>query len=337
MENRVDPKYPVRVVIVSMFDGESGIWAERMPLQTTVSFPHGYRDLSYDPERQLLKVVTGVGTAKAAASIMALGLDHRFDLSRAYWIVAGIAGGNPNTISVGSAAWAEWIVDGDLAHEIDPREIPAAWSTGRLPLFRKEPFEKPVGESLGEAYRLDPGLVDWAYELTKGISLEDSEDLRLLRGQYTAHQAAQDSPRVMKGDSISGSTLWHGKLMNEWAEQWVDYWSEGRAIFVTTAMEDTGILQALTLLDRGGFSDFRRVLVLRSVCNYSMQPSHMSAPESLAREGKSAYSAFKPALDSVFVVASRVVLEIVDNWETYSVSVPSGRFGTLPLKRPEGC
>ena len=68
-------------------------------------------------------MVTGIGTAKSAASVMALGLDERFDLSKAYWIVAGIAGIDPEDATMGSAVWSEYLVDGDLSHEIDPREI----------------------------------------------------------------------------------------------------------------------------------------------------------------------------------------------------------------------
>jgi purine nucleoside permease len=40
--------------------------------------------------------------------MMALGMDPRFDLSQAYWLVAGIAGVNPLEASIGSAAWVEW-------------------------------------------------------------------------------------------------------------------------------------------------------------------------------------------------------------------------------------
>ena len=69
-------------------------------------------------------MVTGVGTAKAAASVMALGLDPRFDLSKAYWIVAGIGGGDPADVSLGSAVWADHVIDGDLSFEIDARQIP---------------------------------------------------------------------------------------------------------------------------------------------------------------------------------------------------------------------
>ena len=114
---------PVRVVVVTTFElgddtgdkpGEFQAWAERLPLPQTIAFPQGYRALRYDPQKQVLGIVTGEGSLHGAASIMALGMDPRFDLSRAYWIVAGIAGIDPNTASVGSAAWAEWLIDREI-------------------------------------------------------------------------------------------------------------------------------------------------------------------------------------------------------------------------------
>src|ERR1700730_10358071 len=80
-----------------------------LPLQKTIAFPQGYRALRYNPEKQVLGIVTGEGALRGAASIMALGMDPRFDLSHAYWIVPAIAGIDPNVASVGSAAWAEWV------------------------------------------------------------------------------------------------------------------------------------------------------------------------------------------------------------------------------------
>ena len=46
---------------------------------------------------------------------MALGADPRFDLSKAYWLVAGIGGGDPADVSLGSAVWADHVLDGDIA------------------------------------------------------------------------------------------------------------------------------------------------------------------------------------------------------------------------------
>src|SRR5438270_3358645 len=132
---------PIKVVVVTMFEqgadtgdapGEFQYWVEREKLDRVLPFPAGNRDLRMN-SRGVLGVVTGVGTAKAASTIMALGLDPRFDLTKAYWLVAGIAGVNPSAASIGSAAWAEWVVGGDLAHEIDAREIPADGKTGMVP------------------------------------------------------------------------------------------------------------------------------------------------------------------------------------------------------------
>src|SRR5205823_5754534 len=179
---------PIRVVVVGKdtgdTPGEFQDWVERLPLNETLDFPQGYRGLRLNREKGVLGLVTGVGTARAAASIMALGMDSRFDLSRAYWLVAGIAGADPADMSLGPAAWAEWVVDGDLAHEIDAREMPPDWSTGYTPLDRATPFPQPVPEVGGMVYHLDPGLVDWAWHLTREVTLADSPSLAQSRAAY---------------------------------------------------------------------------------------------------------------------------------------------------------
>jgi purine nucleoside permease len=89
--------------------GELQYWVERNHLDKILPFPQAYHDLRMNRDG-VLAVLTGMGTAKAAGSIMALGLDPRFDLRKSYWIVAGIAGVDPADASLGSAAWAEWVV-----------------------------------------------------------------------------------------------------------------------------------------------------------------------------------------------------------------------------------
>ncbi|MEO0425685.1 MAG: purine nucleoside permease, partial [Pseudomonadota bacterium] len=130
---------PVRVVIITMFEigedtgdvpGEFQFWKERRPFDVVIPFPHSHHDLHYDPHDQVLAVVAGIGSTKTTAATMALGLDTRFDLSKAYWLVAGIAGIDPEDASIGSAVWSAYLVDGDLSHEIDAREKPEDWPTG---------------------------------------------------------------------------------------------------------------------------------------------------------------------------------------------------------------
>jgi purine nucleoside permease len=176
----------------------------------------------------LIGTVTGEGTAKAATSIMALGLDPRFDFSQAYWLVAGIAGIDPNRGTVGSAVWADYVLDGDLAHEIDSREIPKDWPDGFTPLGKTMPFERPRNESIGEVYALNSGPVHWAYQLTRSLRLTDNEKAQRDRERYHGFPRALAGPEVLIGATLSSSTYWHGRLLNQWAHDWVKYWTDGK-------------------------------------------------------------------------------------------------------------
>ncbi len=323
---------PIRAVVVAMFEigedtgdqpGEFQYWVERWPLAERLALPQGYRDLRYDPATGVLGVVTGIGTFRSASTIMGLGMDPRFDLTKAYWLVAGIAGADPHDMSLGSAAWAEWVIDGDLAHEIDPREMPADWTTGYLPLRRTRPYQQPLPQDVeGVRYRLDPGLVEWAYRLTRDIPLLDGEGAAELRARYVGFPVAQRPPFVLKGDQLAAMTYWHGALLNQWANDWVDYWTEGAGEFVTSAMEDTGTLQALTFLANAGRVDVSRVLVLRTASNFVMQHEGITAEESLSGEKKGGYSAYIPSLENAWRAGGAVLRELTSNWDRYEATVP---------------
>jgi purine nucleoside permease len=330
------PKIPIKVVLVSMFEagessgdrpGEFQYWVERLPLSETVDFPAGTRDLQYNAELGVLGVVTGIGNTQAAITITALGLDERFDLSNAYWLVAGISGVDPEDASTGSAVWAEWLVDGDLSHEIDPREAPEEWKTGYIPLRMTQPYEQPLPERIKTdmVVRLQPSLVDWAYNLTKDIELDDNKEIQNMREQYSNFPNAQTPPRVLKGDQLAASTYWHGELLNTWANDWVKYWTEGEGNFVTSAMEEMGTYQSLMRLEKLGKVDKERLLVLRTASNFTMQWTGVSAYESLAGEKLSGkgYSAYIPSLEAAYRVGQPVIMELVENWGTYEDTLPN--------------
>jgi purine nucleoside permease len=319
----------VKVVVVAMYEqgadtgdapGEFQYWVEREHLDKVIPFPAGNHDLRMN-SNGVLGVLTGVGTAKAAATIMALGVDPRFDLTHAYWVVAGIAGGNPANVSLGSAVWAHWVVDGDLAHEIDAREIPPDWPTGYVPLRKSTPYEQPVNTELDEVYELNASLVQWAYQLTKDLPLPDNTAIAERRSHFS-QPAAKKPPFVFIGDDLSASTFWHGHKMDAWANAWVSYYTRGKGNFAVTGMEDTGTLQSLKFLAHAGNADWNRILVLRTVSNYDQPPPGMTAWESLSAEKAGKYSGFLPALESAYSVGHVVVDKLVEDWAHAQNQVP---------------
>lgn len=319
----------VKVVVVSMFEigadtgdvaAEFQLWKERQHLNTRFPFAH-HHDLYFNAKTGVLGMVTGMGTANSATAVMALGLDPRFDLSKAYWLIAGIAGVDPEDASIGSAAWAEYLVDGDLAHEIDPREMPADWPTGYFARNSKKPYDPNKPKPDGEVFRLNPALTEWAYQLTKDVALPDNESLKHEREQFVGYPNALKPPFVLKGDNLAGMTFWHGKILNEWANRWVDYWSDGKGQFVTSAMEDTGSFQSLTYLHPTGKVNKDRVMVLRTASNYTMQPPGMGAAEHLLKENEG-YAGLNASVEAAYQVGSVVVNEIVTKWSTYRNTTP---------------
>jgi purine nucleoside permease len=329
------PQKPIeiKVVVVSMFEvgadtgdvpGEYQYWVEREHLDTVLPFSEGYHDLRMNKDG-VLGVLTGVGTARAAATIMALGRDPRFDLTHAYFVVAGIAGIDPAMGSLGSAVWADYVVDGDLAHEIDAREIPKDWKTGYVPLGKSTPYEQPRQARFGDdgiVYHLNPVLVEWAFQITKDTKLEDNEGMRERRQQFE-DAAAKRPPFVLRGADLSASTFWHGKLLNQWARDWVKYQTDGKGTYAVCGMEDTGTLQSLVWLARAGKVDANRVLVLRTASNYDQQRTGKTAAESLAETKIRQYSAYMPSLEAAYRVGHIVVDELVARWSDTRDKLPS--------------
>jgi purine nucleoside permease len=321
---------PIKVVIVTMFErgedsgdvpGEYQLWVEREHLDQILPLPAGYHHLRLSRDG-VLGMVTGVGTAKAAASVMAVGLDPRFDLSRAYWIVAGIGGGDPADVSLGSAVWADHVVDGDLAFELDARQIPPDWTTGYIPLRKEKPYEEPATSEYGELYTLNPSLVSWALNLTKDVPLADSDSLRRFRARFPGFPNALKPPFVTRGDTLSASTFWHGSKLDEWANAWTRYYTAGKGNYMIAGMEDSGTLLALTFLNQAGRADLQRVLVLRTVSNYDREPTGTSAAESLKQMASGNYSAYMPALEAAERVGDKVVRDLVQHWADRESTIP---------------
>jgi purine nucleoside permease len=319
-------RIPVKVVVVAAFDDELKNWISELPLSVTIPFPQGFEALHYNPDLQVLGITTGQGKAHAAASIMGLGFDPRFDLSHAYWMIAAIAGVDPNKASVASVPWAKFIVDGDLAYQIDAREIPAGWSTGYVPFGRSAPYERPpepyFSNGVQQVYQLNASLADFAFRLTDKVSLPDDANLQRVRAGYRHYPNALKPPFVLEGDDLATDTFWHGDLLNTWAENWIAYWTAGQGSFVMGEFEDSGIAQALQFLSQVRRADPNRLLVLRGGSNYTVQPKGQRPAQFLKGENLGGLSSLHEALNDLYQVGRIVVVELSHNWDIYGNRIP---------------
>ncbi|HEY4356391.1 MAG TPA: purine nucleoside permease [Acidobacteriaceae bacterium] len=321
--------WPIRAVIVTTFEvgndtgdapGEFQFWVEREHLTEVIDFPGGVHPLRTNPEHTVLGMVSGTTLVNATASMMALGLDPRFDLTHAYFLINGIAGVDPRAASMGSAAWAEYVV-GDVAREIDPRDAPASWPYGIFPTSAHEPNPASIDDPVwhrSNLYPLNLNLVHWAYAQTKDLKLGDDPKVAEWRAGYTEFPAALKPPFVLLGDSFASDYYWHGTVMTRYAEDWVKLWTHGKGTFVMTEMEDSGYMEAVGRLAALHRVDPNRVLVLRGGSNYCMPKAGHTAIESVTAP----YIGGRLALESVYLTGSTVLHQLLANWKTTENIVP---------------
>ncbi len=320
---------PVKVAVVVTFEvgqdtgdkpGEFQFWAEREKWGQPVIIPGVDHPVLTDAHGTI-GVVSGT-TVRASNQIMALVLSGKFDFSKTYWVVNGIAGANPAVASVGSASWAHYVIDGDVAYEIDSREADSSWPYAIIPIGSTVPNERPSREGWEPdtmAYELNGSLVDWAYALTKDTRIPDSDAMRELRALYDGFPNAQKPPFVLCGETFGSCRYWHGKALTQWASDWTRLWTGGRGQFAMSDMEDQGIAAALSRLSRMGRVDFQRVLFLRTASNYCMQAPKEEVNKSLHSE----YAGYLPSLEAAYRVGSRVTHELTAQWDTYREKTPA--------------
>jgi purine nucleoside permease len=320
---------PVKVAVVVTFEvgadrgdrpGEFQYWVERENWTQEIRIPGVDHPVLTDGHGTI-GVVSGT-TVRASNQIMALVMSGAFDFSRTYWVVNGIAGVNPAVASIGSAAWAHYVIDGDIGYEIDSREADPSWPYGICPIGSKVPNQKPTRENWEPdtmAFRLNPALVDWAYALTRDTPIPDSDAMRAYRARYEGYPEAQKPPFVLCGESFGSCRYWHGSVMTRWASDWTALWTGGQGRLAMSDMEDQGIAAALTLLSKMGRVDFQRVLFLRTGSNYCMQGARQAVGDSLHAE----YAGYLPSLEAAYRVGSRVTHEIAARWDEYSERPPT--------------
>lgn len=319
--------------------GELHHWLDRLHLDRKIPVPGAFNPVWANADGSVIAMKIGPNSLHPAVNVTALGLDPHFDLRRAYWLVNGIAGTSPETGTIGDVVWTDYVVNGDVAHEIDAREIPANWESGYFPAGSTRPYPEPRvpagspedvrgweaafhANRAHTVFQLNPGLLHWAYRLTAAIALPDDAAMRSVRADY-AQAAARAAPKVAVGATLSAETFWLGARMDQWARHWTGYMTDGRGTFRTTETNDAGTMMALTALGQAGRADPNRVLLLRAASNFDSPPAGIPAAEQLVREGPQNFAGYLPALEGLYRTGSRVVTAILDQWPRLREAPPA--------------
>ena len=318
-----------KVIILTTFEagadtgdapGELQYWVEREHLTKSITIPGVAHLLLYNDDG-VFAMVTGMCN-RSGLALMALGLDPRFDLTKTYWLTAGIAGVDADKASVGSATWIERVIDGDNGHEIDGHDAPADWPFGIFPYGSTGPLNPPGKRDWSEkpmVMELNPKLVAWAFALTKDVKLLDTSEVVKFRAAYVGQPNAQRAPFVLLGDTLGTARYWHGPAMTAWANNWVKMYTKGQGNFVMTQCEDQSIGYAMYMLGKTGRLNPQRHLVLRTASNYSTPPRGGSVVESVL-SGESAGTPV--AADACWRVGAPVVHELTAHWDRYREAIP---------------
>jgi purine nucleoside permease len=325
-------RIPVRVVVVANFEtgadagdvpGEYQFWVEREHLDEKVPV-RGAPDVVRRNKDGLYGLCLRHGVTDLAAFV----LDPHFDLRKTYWLFTGISGVDPRAASVGSAAWARWVINGDELREIDDRTIPAGWPYGLWAIGASRPNQLPDNPNhfgsvtdvseLSMAYPLNQKLARWAFELTRNTPLSDNSKLRAIRAPWVGFSQAQKPPTVLMGETLGSVRYWHGEPRTRWAEEWTRLWTRGNGLFVMTNMESQTYQAEMRVLGKQGFVDLNRIMVLRTASNFSEPPPGVPVTASIGDEEPGQVAAF----DSNQRVGSPVLHELLTHWTRYENSIP---------------
>ncbi|HZZ13049.1 MAG TPA: purine nucleoside permease [Paraburkholderia sp.] len=313
--------HPVKVMIISMFGPEGDVWIKNLG---------PWRDIPVDglsPDypnvhcnrQDVCVMTTGMGHSNAAASIMALTFSPRFDLRHTYFMVAGIAGIDPQQGTVGSAAWAKYLVDFGIQWEIDGREIPPGWNTGYLGINTKSPSDKPPLDYRTEVFQLNTRLADTAYDLSRNVALLDSIDAQNARAKYT-YAPANRPPSVIQCDTLAGDTWWSGTLLGQRARDWTKILTDNKGTYCTTQQEDNATYEALKRAASVQKVDLDRVAVLRAGSDFDRPYDGQTSADNLLNYA--AQGGFAIAIENLFRSGNPLVQDIATHWSQWREGVP---------------
>jgi purine nucleoside permease len=282
--------FAVKVLVITMFDGETGTWLQNEKLGRAFTVAAMEEPMHCDTQGLCVATI-GEGKANAAAGMSAILADTALDLTSAHFMTAGIAGINPKVGTLGDADWANWVVDEEIGgHHISKATDPTV------------PFGYEKGEDAGSTvYHLNQQLVDAAYTLTKNLKLADSPEAASDRAHYTGQ--AGKTPQVSRCDTVTADDFWTGSDASATAQYVVDLWTNKQGTYCTSQQEDNATVDVLA---KHGY--LNRYLSLRTASDFDQPYPGQSAHDVL-----NTFPGGSIAFANAYTVGSAVAHYLVDH------------------------
>ncbi len=311
----------VKVMIVNMASIEGTAFIMDLALTQSVPVMGVPSGSALCNPNDVCEVTLGMGYANAATSMAAIVFrsGNTLDLTHTYFVIAGTAGIDPLQGTVGSAAWAQYLVDYGISSEIDAREMPAGWPYGYLGLGAPAPDGAPTVSYGTELFELNAGLVQKAYALSKGATLDDSAMAKTFRANYPS-APANLPPTVLQCDVASSDTWLGGAALSQRARDWVKLQTAGKGTFCTSANEDNATYEVLRRGAAAGLVDRSRVAVLRAGSDMTAPYPGMTDADCL--ESFLSQGGLEPAVNNLDKAASPLIEAIVNGWSVWQAGVP---------------
>jgi purine nucleoside permease len=236
-------------------------------------------------------------------------------LRSTYFLLAGVAGINPEVAGVGSVAFARFVTQPDLQYEFDAREKPENYTTGYVPFGSTFPGVYPSEIYGTECYELNDNLKSLAVGFAKTAKLNDTQAAAAFRATYAGYAPYANgtlSPSVVECDAAIADVYVSGRLLSEAWQNYTSLITNGSGSYCTTAQEDSAVIEALMRGDRAGLTDFSRIILMRTGSDYDREAPETPATINLYYD----QDGYTPALNNIYLAGVKVVQGIIAGWET---------------------
>lgn len=311
--------YQPKAFIVSMFELERDPWLKAMDFVHNITIPGlspVYPTLHCTTNYTICQITTGEGEINAAASISALTLNPLFDLTKTYFLIAGIAGGEPEYTTLGGVTFAKFAVQVGLEYQFayeDYIETESNWTSGYVPYGTEDQDTYPGNVYGTEVFEVNEKLRDRAALLASNATLNNGNTLNKKFRKLYNETAARGDAKVVKCDVLTSDNYFTGNVLNDYFSELTKLMTNGSATYCSTAQEDNASLEVFTRLDKYGLVDFDRVIVMRTISDFSRPPPSMSATDYFFNRTDGGIEA---SLDNLVIAGTPIIHDILHNWET---------------------